>query len=158
MRVLVDSSTLIALANIGELDIINVIFGKVYITTKIREEILKPDYPETEVLKKALNGWIEVLDYEGEMGALRKYGLDAGEESLFFAAGQDDRLVLDEANARRFAESQGLRFTGLIGLIVAAEKSGKVTRDKALEVLDKLARGDFRISAELYVWACGEMG
>jgi predicted nucleic acid-binding protein len=61
--------------------------------------------------------------------------------------------VLDEANARRFAESKGLKFTGLLGLIVAAAGSQKITRDLALETINKLSSGDFRMSLELYLWA-----
>jgi predicted nucleic acid-binding protein len=61
--------------------------------------------------------------------------------------------VLDEANARRFAESKGLKFTGLLGLIVAAAGAKKITRELALETINKLSSGDFRMSLELYLWA-----
>ena len=94
-----------------------------------------------------------MIDYGGDAVELRKYGLDLGEASLFLAARADDRLVLDEANARRFAESKGLKFTGLIGLLVAAVKTKKLTKEKALETLNALARSDFRISLPLYLWA-----
>ena len=79
--------------------------------------------------------------------------MDAGEASLFLAAAANDRLVLDEANARRFAESKGLKFTGLLGLIVAAEGAKKITKELALETINKLSSGDFRMSLELYLWA-----
>ena len=84
---------------------------------------------------------------------LRKYGLDVGEASLFLAAQVNDRLVLDEANARRFAESKGLKFTGLLGLIVAAAGAKKITEELAPETINKLSSGDFRMSLELYLWA-----
>lgn len=157
MRILIDSSTLIALARIGELDLLKRIFGTVHITTKIREEILKADSPEEEILKEALKTWIQVIDFEGDPAALRKYGLDVGEASLFLAASSDDRLILDESNARRFAESQGLKYTGLIGLIVAAVKAKKIEKKKGIKILNKLTKGDFRLTSDLYVWACEEM-
>lgn len=157
MRILIDSSTLIALAKIGELDILKRLFETVYVTTKIQEEILKPDYPEKEVFKEALNTWIRVLNYKGDALCLRKYGLDIGEASLFLAARFDDKLILDESNARRFAESKGLKYTGLIGLLVASVKTKRITKENAFEILNKLTRGDFRISSELYVWAYEEI-
>ena len=79
--------------------------------------------------------------------------MDAGEASLFLAAKANDRLILDEANARRFAESKGLKYTGLLGLIVAAVGAKKITRELALETINKLSSGDFRMSLELYLWA-----
>lgn len=157
MRILIDSSTLIALAKIGEIEILKKIFKTIHITTIIQKEILKKEYPEEEVLTKALNTWIHVLEFDGDVLSLRKYGLDKGEASLFLAARPDDRLILDESNARRYAESEGLRYTGLIGLIVASVKVNKITKEKGLEILNKLTRGDFRISSDIYVWASEEI-
>lgn len=153
MRILIDSSTLIALAKIGELGILKQIFGTIYITTKIRDEIQKANSPEEETIKEALTTWVQVLDFEGNPVELRKYGLDIGEASLFLAATSNDRLILDESNARRFAQSNGLKYTGLIGLLVAAVKTKKIPNERAIEILDKLTTGDFRLSSDLYVWA-----
>lgn len=157
MRVLVDSSTLIALARIGKLDLLRTVFKEIFITTAIRQEILKEESPDAEAFKEAINQWIRVIDYKGNPVELRKYGLGAGEASLFLVAEPHDRLILDEANARRFAESKGLKFTGLIGLIVAAVKSNIIPGKDALETINKLATGDFRISPELYLWAREEI-
>jgi len=157
MRILIDSSTLIALAKIGELGILERIFGTIHITTKIKDEILKGDNPEEEIIKEALDTWIQVLDFKGEPVELRKYGLDLGEASLFLVAGSNDRLILDESNARRFAESKGLRYTGLIGLLVASVKTKKIPNERAIEILNKLTKGDFRLNSDIYVWARAEI-
>ncbi len=153
MRILVDSSTLIALSKIGELYILENIFGKIFITTAIKKEVLIGDFPETDALKAAMDEWIEVIGYEGDASELRKYGLGCGEASLLLAAEHEDRLILDEINARRYAESVGFRFTGLIGLLIAAVRSGKLAKERAIEVLNRLAKSDFRISSDLYLWA-----
>ena len=62
MRIFVDSSTLIALAKISELNILEDIFGNISITTVVREEVLIGDFPETEVLNTAMDEWIEVIN------------------------------------------------------------------------------------------------
>jgi len=124
-----------------------------YLSLLLSKEVLKGDFPETGALKAAMDEWIEVISYEGDAGELRKYGLGRGEASLLLAAEHEDRLILDETNARRYAESMGFRFTGLIGLLVAAVRSGKLTKERAIEVLNRLAKGDFRISSDLYLWA-----
>jgi predicted nucleic acid-binding protein len=153
MRVFVDSSTLIALARIGNLDMLRTVLNEIFITTDIKQEIIKETSPDAEAFKEAINNWIIVVDYRGKPAELRKYGLDSGEASLFLAAKPHDRLILDEANARRFAESKGLKFTGLIGLIVAAVRTRKLTGEERMEIMNKLAAGDFRVSTELYLWA-----
>ena len=158
MRILVDSSTLIALAKVDELDILKEVFRKVFITTTVKEEVLKGDFPETKVLKAAMDEWIEVINYEGDVSELRKYGLGKGEASLFLAARREDKLVLDEANARMFAEALQLKFTGLIGLLVAAAKTKRLKSEKVMGVLKKLAKSDFRISSDLYLWAQEAIG
>jgi predicted nucleic acid-binding protein len=158
MRIFIDSSTLIALAKISELDILKDICGTVSITNDVREEVLIGDFSETLVLKAAMDEWIEVIYYEGDASELRKYGLGLGEASLLLVARREDRLVLDDANARRFAESEGVTFTGLIGLLVAAVKTKRLKRERGLEVLNKLARSDFRISSDLLLWAKEEIG
>ena len=87
----------------------------------------------------------------------RKYGLDLGESSLFLAATSKDRFILDESNARRFAESKGLRYTGLIGLLVTAVKTKKIPNESAIEILNKLTKVDFRLSSNIYIWAIAEI-
>lgn len=133
------------------------IFGTIHITTKIKDKILKADSTEEESIREALHTWIQVLDFEGDPVALRKYGLDIGEASLFLVANSGDRLILDESNARRFAESKALSYTGLIWLLVAAVKTKKIQNEKAIEILNKLTMGDFRLSSKLYVWASEEI-
>ena len=46
-----------------------------------------------------------------------------------------------------------MKFSGLLGLIVAAVGAKKITRESALETINKLSSGDFRMSLELYLWA-----
>ncbi len=157
MRVLVDSSTLIALARIGKLGVLKAVFENVYITTMIKKEILKEESPDAEAFKESIGQWIHVIEYKGNPVELKKYGMDSGEASLFLAAQSKDRLILDETNARRFAEVKGLKFTGLIGLIVAAVRAGKLTKKEGLEVINKLSMGNFRIKLELYLWALEEI-
>jgi len=157
MRVFADSSTLIALARIGKLEVLRALFKKIAITPAIEGEILAGGSPDSDIFRKAVGNWITVVDFKGDTEALRKYGLDSGEASLFLAAKQDDRLILDEANARRFAETRGLQFTGIIGLLVAAVRAGNLTKEEGLDIINKLAAGDFRMSVELYLWARDNM-
>lgn len=153
-RVLVDASTIIALANIGELDILEDIFTQIHITSTIREEILVEDYPETNKIREAVEEWIEVIEVEEtDLQKYEKYGLGKGESSLIEVSRKNDKLLLDDPVARRVAEVKGLDFTGLIGLLVESCRASLVSSNKGKRILDKLSRSSFRMTAELYNWA-----
>jgi len=65
MRVFIDSSTVIALSRIGELKFLKDVFGKVYITKSIEKEILTPNFPEADIVRKAIGDWIVSVTLEG---------------------------------------------------------------------------------------------
>ena len=150
MRVFVDSSAIIALSGIGELSFIRNVYGYVFITDVIERELLKYEFPETEVIKKAIGDWIEVIPVEGDLEHFRKFGLGRGEASLFLLP-KEDRLIIDDLNARGVAKVEGRNFSGLLGIIVAAVEKGIIDKDRGQELLDKLARSNFRMTVSLYM-------
>lgn len=51
----------------------------------------------------------------------------------------DPLLILDDAAARAYAQSLGIRFTGTLGVLVKAKQSGLITAIRPyLDQLDKL--------------------
>ncbi len=155
MKVLVDSSTLIALVKIGELDFLREHYSRIYITEEIKREVTDGNRPENIRLEKIVGDWIDVVqdpvcdDYSGLSG------LDQGEKSILnFAAENDDvLLLLDETEARAVARAEGFDFTGTLGLIVYLNEREVISKDKARKVVKKLANSDFRMTVELYDWA-----
>ena len=58
-------------------------------------------------------------------------------------------LIMDEREGRKLAKSLGLTTTGVLGILLRARRSQKITSMKA--VMDELkTRAGFRISASLY--------
>lgn len=82
-------------------------------------------------------------------------GLGDGERSILsYARGKRDILIIiDEAEARGVAEDEGIPYTGTIGLIIFAQEKGNISRERAVEIIKKLSRSDFRMTVELYDWA-----
>ncbi len=153
-RILTDASAIIALANIGELDILKNIFPKIHITTIIQEELIVEDYPETSKIEKALEKCIKIIEIDEEnLEKYKKYGLGRGEASLIKVAQKNDKLILDDPVARKVAKVEGLEFTGLIGLLAEAGKTGIISKEKGEKILEKLSNSKFRMSLELYNWA-----
>lgn len=149
MRTFVDSSTIIALSKIGELDLLKKLLGKIYITKTIEKEMLRHKYPETDKIRKGIGDWIVSIKVKGNTKQYTKYGLDEGEASLFLTD-KKARLIIDELNARRVADVESRDYTGLLGLIVAAVEVKKIDKKKAKDVITKLAESDFRMTVVLY--------
>ena len=149
MRTFVDSSTIIALSRIGELDLLRKLLGKIYITKTIEKELLVDKYPETDKIKKAIGDWIVSEKVKGNIKQYTKYGLGEGEATLFLTE-KKARLIIDELNARRVADVENRDYIGLLGLIVASVEMKKIDKKKAKVVIAKLAESDFRMTVVLY--------
>lgn len=151
MRLLADASSLIALARIGELDLLKELAGEVHVTPEVLGEVLHPDHPEGEAARAATQaGWLRVTPGSAGAGRLRAFGLDPGEASLFLAALPGDVLLVDDLPTRRLAEARGQPHTGLLGMLVSAVEEGTLDAARGLAVLDKLAAGTFYMSVDLY--------
>ena len=149
MRTFVDSSTIIALSKIGELELLKKLLNKIYITKSIEKELLKYQYPETNKIKAAIGDWIIPIEVKGNIREYTKYKLGKGEATLFLTP-KKDNLIIDELNARRIADVENREYTGLLGLIVAGVECGKFKKARALEVINKLSESDFRMTIGLY--------
>jgi predicted nucleic acid-binding protein len=147
MRTWVDASSLIALDTAGALGVLREILERVAITPEIEAEVFNGR--ESAELRESRGTWIEVRPCRGKRKRWEDLGLGSGEASLFLTP-KRDRLVLDEVPARTVAEAEGREYVGLLGLLVAAVTSGKLTRDRAKEILRRLLRSGFRLSADLY--------
>lgn len=149
-----DASALIALARVGELELLRTLLGEASATAVVLREAAQPDKPGHEALAAAQReGWLREVPFKGDPSAFTVLGLGPGEASLFLAAEPGDLLVVDDLGARRLALARGIDHTGLLGLLVAGVRRGRVPRDRGLQVLDKLAAGAFHMTAELYAEA-----
>jgi|Deesub1362A_J573_1020465.scaffolds.fasta_scaffold02329_5 hypothetical protein len=148
MKILPDSSSIIALAKIGALELLERVFGRVVITREVEGEITAGNFPEVGEIKKAIGRWIEVEEVEsGEYMEFESLG--DGEKSILSYAknsSEDVLLILDEAEARAVAKAEGFNFTGTIGLIVFACETGRISKEEAVDIVKRLARSDFRMT------------
>lgn len=149
MIVISDNSVLSCLAEIGELDMLRVLYGKVSITETIRLEAVHPGAPEgLRTLIAEMPDWILVVP--DEMPYLEETAaLDAGEASAITLAWEhrdDSLLVIDEKRGRKVASTLGLRFTGTAGLLTDAAAAGLIDFEKTFL---KLAQTGFRMSTQV---------
>lgn len=157
-RFLVDASALIALARVGELDVLRAFPAAVVTTEEAFREAAHPGFAERDALAAAkAEGWLRVVPAKGDPASQASYGLGLGEASLFLAAEPGDLLILDDRNARRFAEARRLPHTGTLGLLLAGVQQGRFSKERGVAVLEKLGHSSFRMSVDLYQQTLQEM-
>jgi predicted nucleic acid-binding protein len=134
-----DTSCLILLDKIGELDLLNKLFGQIVITQEIANEFRK-ELPDWFTIDGSTN-----KTYQKILEA----SLDKGEASaIAFAIEQTDcLLIIDDFKGRKYAEQLGIKITGTLGLIVDAKLTGHIQSVKPF--LDRIKKTDFRLTVEL---------
>ncbi len=134
-----DTSCLILLEKIGELEILHALFGEVLITSKVAEEF-GMDLPE----------WIKIRDASNQtIIEILESSVDQGEASSIALAFEylDSLLILDDLKARKLAYSLGLKITGTIGVLINGKHKGLF--ESAQEIIEKIRQTNFHISVEL---------
>ena len=152
MIIVSDTSPVINLAIVGQLQILPALFGKVIIPEKVFEEITVTgwDMPGADEIKQA--SWIEVKSCANqELVQALCLQVDPGEaEAIALALELEAQLLLiDEKRGRQVAKGFNLPIMGLLGILRIAKEKGLIPQIKPiLDQLMYLAR--FRISIELY--------
>ena len=125
-----NSSPLIHLARIGRLGLLHSLFSPLTIPGAVHREVVSEgrDRPgASEVARAVADGWLTVALVADSPGLQQlRAALDEGEaEAIQLALQlQPDRVLLDEAPARRQAERLGLKVTGTLGVLLRAKQTG----------------------------------
>lgn len=144
MIVVSDTSPMINLAAIGRLELLPALFGKVIIPEKVFEEIVVAGQGLRGAEEIRTASWVEVKAVSNKQKVNSLFPkIHAGE------AEDADVVILDDADARAVAESLGVEFTGLLGILLRAKKSALITAIRPV-MDDLLNQTSFRISKSVY--------
>ena len=146
MRLVSDTSPLIALAKIEKLDILeyDIVIPKAVFneTTEPEKEYMKELYEwgKDKVVRVKNREAVEYLELM----------LDKGEAETIVLAEElhGNAVLIDDSKARRIATVRGLKVIGTIGVLLDAKRKGLIRELKPL--LDELTKKKIRISKELY--------
>ena len=146
-KVVVNTTPLIALAEIGELHLLKDLYGEIYIPNAVFEEIKsEPAYTEVRVAAE----WIRQVSVNpaGKTDMLSSR-LHTGEVEVIQYARESnaDLVILDDQLARRTAKYLGLTITGTLGVIIKAKEKGYVRSVKP--ITDKLIQNGLYISPKV---------
>ena len=152
MPAIVSNSTpLIHLARIGQLDLLRDFFGKVMIPPAVYDECVVQGkaYRDAHLIAQA--EWLEIKPVsDSHLVILLNAELDRGESEAIALAlqQQTDLLLLDDAEGRGKARLYGLKYTGSVGLLLKAKLDGKLPSLRG--ALDALQDTGFWLDSRLY--------
>lgn len=143
-----DTSCLIVLSGIGELELLQKTYGQVLTTLEVASEFGQP-----------LPGWIEIKSpVDKSRMQILELQIDKGEASAIALAMEIPQsiLILDDYKARKIAKQLGLEITGTIGVIVKAKLKGIIPSIQPY--LAKIRKTDFRLADDVEQQAIKEAG
>lgn len=155
MIIVSDTTPIISLIKAGQLELLQKLFGVVYIPNAVYRELIENEaYPEeARVVQESNFLFVEEVQNEKSVIILRSFtGLDAGESEAIILADekQSDVLLMDEHKGRQVAKKMGIAITGTIGILTQAFDEGLLTKEDVTECIEKLKENNIRISEKLY--------
>jgi predicted nucleic acid-binding protein len=134
-----DTSCLILLEKIGELELLQKLFGQIITTQEVADEF-----------GLQLPSWIEIkTPADKKYQSIIEATVDKGEASAIALAMEFDDclLIIDDLKGRKFATQLGLTITGTFGVIVDAKLAGIIPSVKP--IIAKIKETNFRISDKI---------
>ncbi|MFH1634431.1 MAG: DUF3368 domain-containing protein [Chloroflexota bacterium] len=153
MKVVSDASPLVNLGRIGRLGLLQRLYGELIIPKAVWQEVVVDGAGQPGAVYVKSADWIKIRTVANKpLVQSFRQGLDAGEaEAIALALEIDaDLLLMDERLGREVAHHFGVRYTGLIGVLVEAKHNGQISEIKSL-LNDLRYKAGFRVSDSLYM-------
>ena len=125
MIVVSNTTPLSELAKVGQINLLQEVFGQIIIPQEVYDEVTTGTHPAAREVQSV--NWIEIFSIRDrrQVSILQaETGLDLGESAAIILAEElrADRVLIDEWAARRVAQSRNLPLTG--------KDKGQRTNDK----------------------------
>ena len=146
--IICDTGPLLALAGVGQLDMLQVLFQQVLIPTAVWQECqAQSDAASQAIMQAQQQGWLVVKiaavpqDFPVCLG-------DGEQEAMQLATDYaNPLLIMDDRLARREALQRRLTFVGTVKMLWVAQQRGVIT--DAAAVLDAMAANGYYLSRQL---------
>lgn len=149
MRVVTNTSPLIALFQIGQLDLLERLYGRLVVPQAVVDELTAGRHEGYEVPDCGAYGWmvVETIAVPSMLRLITALGPGEAEALALSLATPTDLVLLDDGLARQLAKSQALRVTGTLGLLVEAKRAGLIPL--VMPHVARLRAAGFRMGAPL---------
>ncbi len=149
MIIIADSSPLLCFAILNKLELIEKIFGKVYVPTAVFNELIIFKKPYSNKLKEFLKSKVIAVINVDLVTALTNE-IDLGESEAIALALEKKipDILIDDSKGRKIAYFNGLNPIGTVGALLQAKEQKLINEIKPL--LDVLIKKGIRIGKSLY--------
>ena len=149
-----DSSALVALAVVNQLELLEKLYDNLYIPQAVFDEVTQIGKPQSNKLRQFLQSKVKQVAL-----TLTQLGLGLGElEAITLYKKLDaDVLLIDDNRAKKYASLNGVKVIGSLGILVKAKEKGHIERVKPF--LDEIQKSEVYISKKLIekvLEICGE--
>ena len=148
-RIVSNSTPLIVLGNIGQLELLKELYGEIYIPEAVLAEVTEKADSACHIIKEA--DWIHVCKIKTERDyRIYRAKLHAGEVETMILAQEEpkaDIVLIDDNAAKKTAKFLGLKVIGSLGILVKAKQSGLIPDIKP--IIQKLLENGFYVSDEI---------
>ncbi len=154
MPVVSNTSPVLNLAIIGYLHLLRQQFSQVWLPEAVKLELrLDEELPGSPNIRQAIeDGWLQISKPNNSAFVrVLARELDQGEaEAIALAVEMNaSRILLDEREARRIAKALSFPVTGVLGVLLSAEKVGQLQRPLAEVIAELREKAGFRLADSL---------
>ncbi|MGV8174096.1 MAG: DUF3368 domain-containing protein [Methanothrix sp.] len=144
-----NSTPLIALAKINQLDLLREYFGEICIPEEVYDEVVRRGGNLAGSFEVVSCNWIKVEPVKNRMAVeALSLSIDKGEaEAIVLSKEKESLLIIDDGAGRKAAELLGLKITGTVGILLLASKDGRLGLKKTMDDLKSVG---FRLSEREY--------
>ena len=158
----VNASPIILLGKIGRLELLTIKGFITMIPEKVVQEVMVKHTPESLALENALHGLMKTFDNVSGVQTISSIigeDVSRGEVDVIAKArqlldeGHEVLAMLDDRPARKGAHALSIPITGTFGMVVHAVRSGNISSEEGIDVVNKLlsigARLDYSLIKEI---------
>jgi len=147
--VVVNTTPIIALSLIGQLELLHRLYGRVLVPSAVQAEVLAGGVASAGLRELRDATWVDVVSLQDPGRADLITDLERGEAEVIALAQERnaDLVIIDERLARRHATRLGMRLTGTLGILLRAKQLGMV--DAVAPLIDELRQGGIYLGKDV---------
>jgi len=146
--VIADASTLIGLLRIGQLSLLEKLFGKIIIPKGVYDEVVVERKEGSDIFKKSACFIIkDVEDGVSRDFLMPSFGKGEAEVLALAKEKKGDLILFDEKRARKTARRAGFKVMGILGILILSKNKGFIPSVKPF--IEELNRQGFRLSEKV---------
>lgn len=158
-KVVVNTTPLIALSHVEQLDVLKKLYGRIIIPEAVYRELsVKTESVSKRAIDSSLD-WIQIENIQNQMAkTFYKTQLHEGEVEVMILSKEigADIVIIDDANAKKHAKYLELPVTGTLGVLIKAKQKGYI--DELKPILKRMVENGIYISNNLIELCLKQVG